>query len=150
MVKSKRKCTYWPGKKFVFQREKGVSSLEEKNLALLGKWFHKWYKEKDKSWNVQIRDKYEVNKISGLEELTVSKKASGMMKDVIGIEKMGGSSSQLSKSNFRWKMNNGALTLFWEDILEGKRALKDNFSRLYSISKWKEIEVSYFKDLWEV
>lgn len=78
------------------------------------------------------------------------KQASAMMKDIIEVGNMGGSNSQLSKSNFKWKVNKGALTLFWEDIWEGERPLKDSFSRLYIISKWKEIEVNYFKDLWDV
>lgn len=75
---------------------------------------------------------------SGLEHLTEVKKVSCMLKDIIGVGKLGWPSSHLTNSAFKWKVNNGASTLFWEDEWFEDKDLKESFSRLYSLLKWRD------------
>lgn len=51
--------------------------------------------------------------------------------------------------DFEWRIKNGNSILFLEDNWTQGQPLMFKFPKLYQISKWKQIEVSMFKDLWD-
>lgn len=122
------------------------------NKALLAKWMYKWISERHTSWNVWTREKYECAQGDSLKKGLQGKSTSGPIKDILSLSQEDSLGLAMQALDFRWQINNGNSALFWEDIwFQGckEKPLMIKFHKLYQISKWKNTQLSIFKDLWD-
>ncbi|KAK1364861.1 hypothetical protein POM88_040422 [Heracleum sosnowskyi] len=89
----------------------GLVSLQKFNKALLGKWVYGWYGDRDKGWNVWLRNNYQCEKGASLEECFDRSNPSGIVK----MAKEDSTSDLFRNSQYEWKVNDGKKVIFWED-----------------------------------
>lgn len=124
----------------------GLSPISQRNLVLLGKWYYKWERDRNKSWNKWIRCKYGFSRHCGLSECKFSNNMSDSMQAILSVSQFSSLKNKVTKENFRWSMANGKVVFFWEDVWLLDEPLKVKFRRLFSISKFKESSVlDFFK-----
>ncbi|GKU90755.1 hypothetical protein SLEP1_g4707 [Rubroshorea leprosula] len=119
----------------------GVTDLQNKNWALLGKWWYRFGDGVESLWKRVVREKYyggrrEVD-ITTIECLKVSK----IWRDIIRI---GGRSLKLRNIlavGFKWEVGEGNRVGFWSDKWIGVKSLRDLFPRLFALSVKKDGKV---------
>lgn len=125
----------------------GIKLTEQRNKALLLKWWHRCYTERDNLWNKVLKAKYGHNVWVNLGGVELCQSMSQSFKNIckVGCDvNNSGSTSQL----FVWRVYNGEDVFFWEDVWAGPASLKSTYARIYSLSKYKWISISKMKDLW--
>lgn len=70
------------------------------------------------------------------------------MRDLVNTQESTQLGSQLKHINFKWKIRNGDLTLFWEDSWYEGQPLLEKFQKLYQLSNLKNQVVRNLVDLW--
>lgn len=125
----------------------GVKLMQERNNAMLLKWWHKCYTEKGKLWNMVLKEKYGQNvwvNLGGVDQ------CQAMSKSFKYICKAGDAinNSDLSSQLFIWRVYSVKEVFFWEDVWMGPSALKNSYARIYALSTHKWVKISEMKDLW--
>lgn len=104
-----------------------------------------------------IKEKYNLLPHSGLESCVNRNDTSHFMKSICSVQKESWWSSNFSSRAFSWKIGNGKLVYFWEDIWILQRPLAAVFPRLYRllnfpnstveemVKKWKSLEDCVWK-----
>ncbi|KAK1361779.1 hypothetical protein POM88_046253 [Heracleum sosnowskyi] len=126
----------------------GISSLHEKNKALLGKWWYKWTADRHAFWNKFIQAKYDCKMVDDLGAALRNKNVSSTMLGISTINNEEGFSGALNVNAFRWIIKDGTVALFWEDRWLESGDLYLSFSRLFSLSKMHNVSVRSFCDFW--
>ena len=122
----------------------GLVPMRIRNLALLGKWYYKWERERNRSWNKWIREKYGMTNHCSLSECPISSKFSDSMRSIVSVSKDDSFKGKLDKTQFIWTLKNGESIFFWEDVWISEIPLRDMFKRLYKLSLRKAITVQQF------
>lgn len=128
----------------------GLVPIKVKNLALLGKWSFRWDKERHRSWNIWIRDKYKCPKHSNLQESLVGKRSSNSLQDMGSAACHPLYKRKLDRGKLVWRLGNGIQVLFWEDIWHEDMALMDRYKKLYSISTLQGTSIALFLNQWQL
>lgn len=118
------------------------------NMVLMRKWIHIWNSERNKCWNVWIRKKYYCLKGDSLIQSIQGKNISRSLGDILHFNQSASLGKNMNNLDFEWKVNNGRSILFREDIWHQGQPLMNKFPKLYQLSKWKQIEVVMFKNMW--
>ncbi|GKV29432.1 hypothetical protein SLEP1_g38359 [Rubroshorea leprosula] len=130
------------------KRGLGVPDLQNKNWAMLGKWWYRFGDGVESLWKRVVKEKYyggrrEVD-ITTIECLKVSK----IWRDIIRI---GGRSLKLRNilaEGFKWEVGEGNRVGFWSDRWIGVKSLRDLFPRLFALSVKKDGKV-FEMGIWE-
>ncbi|KAK1392805.1 hypothetical protein POM88_011861 [Heracleum sosnowskyi] len=104
---------------------------------------------KDKDWNKWMRVKYSSKTSEGLEDSILSNKYFELINDLVMLLRSSRLGEHLKIDKFKWRVNDGRSTYFWEDSRYEGEPLKEKFKRLYLLSKLKHVEVGIFFDLWD-
>ena len=126
----------------------GITSIRSKNLALLSKWYYKWEKERPRSWNYWVRSEYRFSIQESLGDIQLVKCASDSLKAIKRVEESAVVKDKVSKKNFKWKIRNGKIVLFWEDMWLENMVLKEVFRKLFQLSNHKNKSVAEFLAIW--
>lgn len=78
----------------------------------------------------------------------IGNKVSHFVRDIISVQKNSWIENQVKHKNHKWKVQNGDLVLFWEDIWHNDKPLKCRFPRLYQLSTLKFQVLRIMVDLW--
>lgn len=116
-------------------------------MALLGKWWWKWYSDRGKQWREVIKDKYNLMPQDDLPKCLTITHQSGVIKGLNSLSTQPNLSNLFAKEQFQWKMRKGNSILFWEDIWHGFDSLDTRFSRLYRLSSLNFRRIKDLKDL---
>ncbi|GJR98683.1 RNA-directed DNA polymerase, eukaryota, reverse transcriptase zinc-binding domain protein [Tanacetum coccineum] len=107
----------------------GIGSLQASNIAMLSKWWWRFYTENNSFWRLIITSIH--GRDGGLgENIQLSKHIPGPWKTIISLNR------DLSKLNidmssvFVKQVGDGSSTRFWLDVWLGNSALKEAFPRL--------------------
>lgn len=123
----------------------GIVSIQIRNQALLGKWHYRWLRERDRSWNKWIREKYNLHQGASMEELSTANKLSDSLRDIYNVSQVATLHGSLNMQSFKWELRDGKSILLWEDFWIGDTLLKYRFKKLFLISQFKESSVYTFK-----
>ncbi|KAK1405411.1 hypothetical protein POM88_005016 [Heracleum sosnowskyi] len=102
-----------------------------RNEAMLGKWWWKWVKDKDKLWKKVLVEAHDLKSFEGINLETDIHNFSYMFKDILALR-------------------NNHTVLFWEYMWTGCTPLYVRFSRLYAITKWQLATLEQVKAQWDV
>lgn len=137
--------------KLIHPKEEGglnLYSLKSKNQSLLGKWWFKWFADRDANWNKIICSKYGCVNSNSIGEALSGKNLSGTLQSIISMNNDQGFNQLLSSENFEWVIGDGCSVLFWEDKWNSIGKLSTQYARLYSLSKLRFVSVKSFRDAW--
>ena len=126
----------------------GLVPIRARNIAMLGKWSYKWTKDRNKRWNIWLRDKYNCGVHTSMVEALQGKHLSGTMSDILKAITDPVSKQSLAQSSFPWKVRNGESVFFWEDYWFENKCLKFEHKRLYQLSTFKESTVAMVHKIW--
>lgn len=116
------------------------------NLALLAKWWWRFYKDRDSLWVKVIKSKYNLEQGCWLPRLPSSGKVSVLWRDICSIGETSSCIGSILQEGFRLVVQSGQGISFWNQVWLGDTTLKEEFPRLYLISTQKEMVISGVKD----
>lgn len=121
----------------------GITNLEHRNLAMLGKVWWRILENNNKPWMRLLRAKYGID-YHNWTSSRYSNKPSTLIRNLQFLQGHRGTSMLFNRDSYKWKANNGSRTRFWEDTWTADNSLQFLFPRLYRITRHKNI---YIKDL---
>ncbi|GKV52698.1 hypothetical protein SLEP1_g59269 [Rubroshorea leprosula] len=129
------------------KRGLGIPNLAISNIALLGKWWNKFYNdgENEKLWKKIVISKYYAGSTSNLIYNTMSSRLSSLWKDILSIDKVSDRATMCFSNGFTHQLGDGSKTSFWKDIWLESSPLKHEFPRLFSLTLDKELLVADLK-----
>ncbi|XP_074369609.1 zinc finger BED domain-containing protein RICESLEEPER 2-like [Apium graveolens] len=110
---------------------------------------NRWQAERNASWNVWLREKYNCVKWEDMDKLSSSKSCSVIVQDVLKAVAKLSELGLLGLGSLKWEVFDGESTLLWKDLWYQDKPLLEKFSRLYSIPKLKHKEIRVIKVLWD-
>lgn len=119
----------------------GLSSVKNRNLILLGKWWWRAYGERQGYWNEILSQRYGLNWRLDLTKI-IDKSCSPVVSSIISLKKDRSCQFITDSSNYRWILNDGKQVLFWEDLWYHDKTLAESHPNLYNISSFKQVTVS--------
>ncbi|GKV24336.1 hypothetical protein SLEP1_g33963 [Rubroshorea leprosula] len=125
----------------------GIPNLAIRNIALLGKWWNKFYNdgENEKLWKKIVISKYYAGSTSNLIYNMMSSRLSSLWKDILSIDKVSDRATMCFSNGFTHQLGDGSKTSFWKDIWLESSPLKHEFPRLFSLTLDKELTVADLK-----
>ncbi|KAI8548067.1 hypothetical protein RHMOL_Rhmol07G0243600 [Rhododendron molle] len=124
----------------------GVKNLMIQNLALLAKWWWRFYKDSDSLWVKVVKSKYKLEQSCWLPRLPSSGKSSTIWKDICSVGDSSSVIGSILQEGFRVVVHSGQDISFWNQVWLGNTTLKEEFPRLYLISTQKEKVIRDLKD----
>ena len=125
----------------------GLARLDIINVALLRKWWWKWYSNRGKQWSEVIKDKNNLVPQDDLLKCLTITHQSEIIKGICSLNPKPHLSNLFAKEQFQWNLGKGNSILFWEDIWNGSNSLDSRFSRLYRFSNLKFKSIKDIKNL---
>jgi len=119
----------------------GIIDLRVFNLALLGKWIWRLRSDKGSLWKEILESKYGGWRV--LRKGGKSSKDSLWWRDLKEVWSSEGWGRNFEDA-IKWRSGTGKEIVFWEDNWVGNGALKEVFTRLFSLSLSKESKVAEF------
>lgn len=120
----------------------GITSLKNRNISLLAKWWWRYRKDSNSLWNRILLNKY-----GEWENIDSRSNLSPIMKGIISISSFS-SLKLFSRKDFFWIMGNGTKVKFWLDIWTGNSTLKERFPRLFDLCILKDANVYTIHQHW--
>ncbi|GKV49670.1 hypothetical protein SLEP1_g56408 [Rubroshorea leprosula] len=125
----------------------GIPNLSIRNIALLGKWWNKFYDdaENEKLWTKIVVSKYYAGSTCNFIHNTTSSRLSSFWKDILSIDRVCDRTVMSFSNGFTHQLGDGSKTSFWKDIWLGSSPLKLEFPRLFNLTLDKESTVANLK-----
>lgn len=109
----------------------GLTSIKDRNISLLAKWWWRAYSERGTFWNNLFSSCYGPEWNFNLSNLP-SNRCSPIVRSFLSIKSVSRCSFVTDNSNFRWICGNGIRIFFWEDVWLTNTNLASRFSQLYA------------------
>ncbi|XP_074374663.1 uncharacterized protein LOC141715077 [Apium graveolens] len=117
----------------------GLSSLQQRNLVLLSKWWFRWQAERKLSWNVWLREKYGSELWLRLDKWSNPMSCSVVVKDVLSVVASLSNFCPLGLDSLKWEVSDGESTLFWEDLWD-EEVFWSRKLRSWELDELKELD----------
>ncbi|XP_071715114.1 uncharacterized protein [Rutidosis leptorrhynchoides] len=119
-----------------------IGSLKSKNLALLGKWWWRFYTETNSLWAKVVRSVYGPSGGLDLDANSIRSLNPTTWNDILltgcELEEKG----ICFRKSFKKTVGNGQSTTFWDERWIGQDKLKNIFPRLYRLEKNNSVKVA--------